>query len=119
MHTHQGKSALGMSFQNILSILPVYGGMTIPALDPELGPMNVRMAIRAFYPDMGKLEFFMTVSAVGILMGSGKRKTCCGMRKTGGFPDKIPSLGGMAGVAIPGNIAVGTFPGAKIDKNNH
>ena len=119
MHPHKRKSPLGVGLQNILSILPVDRRMAIPAFETELGTMNVRMAVGALYPDMRELELLMTVSAIGILMRSCKRKSGFGMRKTGGFLYEIPTLGSMAGVAIPLYIAMGTFPGVKIDKNNH
>jgi len=61
----------------------------------------------------------MTTPAGGVLMRAGKRKACFGMGKGAGFPYLTPALGGMAGVTIPGYIAVGAFPGAEIVKDYH
>jgi len=119
MDSHQRESPLGVSLHDILSILPVDGSMAVSALDTELGPVNVGMAIGALYADIGKPQILMTAPAGGVLVRAGKRKARPGMRKAGRFLYEFPSLSGMTGVTIPGYIAVRAFPGAKIVKDHH
>jgi len=116
---HQRESPPGVGLHDILSILPVHGSMAIPALDTELGPVNVGMTVGTLYADIGKPQILMTTPAGGVLVRAGKRKACPGMRKAGRFLYKFPSLSGMTGVTIPGYIAVRAFPGAKIVKDHH
>jgi len=54
MHAHQWKSPFGVGPHDIFSILPVHGSMAVPAIDTELRPVNIRMAVGTFYSDIGK-----------------------------------------------------------------
>jgi hypothetical protein len=112
--TDQRKTALGMGIQDILSILPVIWGMAIPAIDAELRPMDIRVTVDAFNPDIDEFDIDVALPAIGILMCPGQRKAGFGMREARCLFQNPPPLRRMAGVTIPFDIAMRVDIGGEI-----
>jgi len=107
--THQRKAPGGVQLQDILMIGPVGRDMTSGAIDSELIPVNVGMAVDTSGADAREFQIHMAIGAGGQSVGSGKRKTGFVMIEFQRLPHLAPRFRGMAIETIPLDLPVRAF----------